>query len=98
MLVRLAHPAFLLLFCGALVCYAATFTYAARTIARSARSASAAHVESASHITDALLNVELVKYFVAETIVQERIVSALSRTESEWVGFYRRYAVNGVVV
>ena len=35
-LVRLAHPAFLSLFCGALVCYAAVFAYAAKTIARSA--------------------------------------------------------------
>jgi ABC-type transport system involved in Fe-S cluster assembly fused permease/ATPase subunit len=97
-LVRLAHPAFLLLFCGALVCYAAVFTYAAKTIARSARSASAAHVDAAGHMTDALLNVELVKYFVAETIMQERIGIALSRTETKWVGFYRRYAVNGVTV
>jgi ABC-type transport system involved in Fe-S cluster assembly fused permease/ATPase subunit len=97
-LVRLAHPAFLLLFCAALVCYAAVFAYAAKTIARSAGSASAAHVEAAAHMTDALLNVELVKYFVAETIVQERIVGALSRTESEWVGFYRRYAINAVTV
>src|ERR1700722_10838249 len=47
-LVRLAHPVFLLLFCGALVCYAAVFTYAAKTIAGSARSASAAHVDAAA--------------------------------------------------
>ena len=33
-LVRLGHPVFLLLFCGALVCYAVVFTYAATTIAR----------------------------------------------------------------
>lgn len=97
-LLRLAHPAFLMFFCAALVFYAAVFMHAAKAIARSARSASAAHVEAAAHMTDALLNVELVKYFVAETIVQERIVGALSRTESEWVGFYRRYAVNGVAV
>ena len=97
-LLRLTHPAFLMFFCAALVFYAAVFMHAAKAIARSARSASAAHVEAAAHMTDALLNVELVKYFVAETIVQERIVGALSRTESEWVGFYRRYAVNGVAV
>jgi ABC-type transport system involved in Fe-S cluster assembly fused permease/ATPase subunit len=97
-LVRLAHPAFLLLFCGALVCYAAVFTYAAKTIARSARSASAAHVDAAAQMTDTLLNVELVKYFAAESIVEDRVGRALSRTEAEWVGFYRRYAVNGVTV
>jgi ABC-type transport system involved in Fe-S cluster assembly fused permease/ATPase subunit len=97
-LIRLAHPAFLLLFCGALVCYAAVFAHAAKTIARSARSASAAHVDAAAQMTDTLLNVELVKYFAAESIVQDRIGRALSRTETEWVSFYRRYAINGVTV
>jgi ABC-type transport system involved in Fe-S cluster assembly fused permease/ATPase subunit len=97
-LTRLAHPAFLMLFCGALVCYAAAFAYAARTIARAAKSASAAHVDGAAQMTDVLLNVELVKYFAAEAIVQERVGRALSRTEAEWVSFYRQYAVNGVTV
>src|SRR5882762_4442383 len=97
-LTRLAHPACLLLFCGALVCYAAAFAYAARTIARAAKSASAAHADGAAQMTDALLNVELVKYFAAEAIVQERVGRALSRTEAEWVSFYRQYAVNGVTV
>ncbi len=97
-LIRLAHPAFLLLFCAALVCYAVVFTYSAKTIARSARSASAAHVDAAAQMTDTLLNVELVKYFAAESIVQDRVDRALSRTETEWVGFYRRYAFNGVTV
>jgi ATP-binding cassette subfamily B protein len=97
-LIRLAHPAFLMLFCAALVCYATAFAYAAKTIARAARSASAAHVDGAGQMTDALLNVELVKSFAAEAIVQERVGRALSRTEVEWVSFYRRYAVNGVTV
>jgi ABC-type transport system involved in Fe-S cluster assembly fused permease/ATPase subunit len=97
-LVRLAHPAFLLLFCGALVCYAAVFAQAARTIARSARSASAAHVDAAAQMTDTLLNVELVKYFAAESLVLDRVGGALARTETEWAAFYRRYATNGVTV
>jgi ATP-binding cassette subfamily B protein len=97
-LVRLAHPVFLSLFCSALVCYAAVFTYAARSIARAARSASAAHVDAAARMTDAILNVESVKYFAAESVVQERVGRALSRTEAEWVSFYRRYAVNGAAV
>lgn len=97
-LMRLAHPAFLGLFCGALLCYGAVFGYAALTVARSAKSASAAHVEAAAQMTDALLNVELVKYCAAETVVQERVGRALSRTEAQWVSFYRRYAVNGLAV
>jgi ABC-type transport system involved in Fe-S cluster assembly fused permease/ATPase subunit len=97
-LVRLTHPAFLVLFCGALLCYATVFACAARIIARSARSASAAHVDAAAQMTDVILNVELVKYFAAESLVQKRVGRALARTEDEWVGFYRRYAVNGVCV
>ncbi len=97
-LVRLGHPAFLSLFCGALVCYTAVFAYAAKTIAKAAKSASAAHVDAAAQMTDALLNVESVKCFAAEATVQERVGRALSHTEAEWVGFYRRYAVNGVAV
>jgi ABC-type transport system involved in Fe-S cluster assembly fused permease/ATPase subunit len=97
-LVRLAHPAFLMLFCGALVCYGAAFAHAAKVLARSAKSASAAHVDATAQMTDALLNVELVKYFAAEAIVHDRVGRALSRTETEWVSFYRRYAVNGVTV
>jgi ATP-binding cassette subfamily B protein len=97
-LVHLAPPAFLALFCGALVCYAAAFVHAAMALARSAKSASAAHVEAAAQMTDALLNVESVKYFAAEAVVQQRVGRALSRTEEQWVGFYRRYAVNGIAV
>ena len=97
-LVRLSHPAFLVLFGGALVCYATVFAHAAKTIARSASSASAAHVDAAARMTDTLLNVELVKCFAAESLVQDRVTRALSRTETEWVSFYRRYAINGVTV
>ena len=97
-LMRLAHPTFLVLFCAALLCYLAAFSYAAKTIARAAKGASAAHVDAAAQMTDALLNVELVKYFAAEAIVQERLGRALSRTEAKWVAFYRRYAINGFVV
>ncbi len=97
-LVRLAHPALVGLFCAALLCYAVAFTYGAKGIARLAKSASAAHVDAAAQMTDAILNVELVKYFAAEAVVQERIGRALSRTEAHWVSFYRRYAVNGVCI
>jgi ATP-binding cassette subfamily B protein len=97
-LVRLAQPAFLALFCGALWCYAVAFVHAAKSIGRSAKSASAAHVEAAAQMTDALLNVESVKCLTAETAVRERVGRALSRTETEWMGFYRRYAVNGIAV
>ena len=49
-------------------------------------------------MTDGILNYETVKYFTAESIIQEKVSRALSRTEVEWVGFYRRYAFNGLGV
>ncbi len=97
-LMRVGRPVLLGLFCGALGCYGIVFEHAARVVVRSARRASSAEVEAAGQMTDALFNVELVKYFAAESAVQRRIGSALSRTETEWVGFYRRYAVNGLRV
>jgi ABC-type transport system involved in Fe-S cluster assembly fused permease/ATPase subunit len=97
-LTRLAHPVFLGLFCGALLCYAAAFAYAAKTVSRAAKTASSAHVAANATMTDSILNYETVKYFTAEALVQEKVSQALARTEVEWVDFYRRYAVNGLGV
>jgi ATP-binding cassette subfamily B protein len=97
-LTHLNQPVFLVLFCGALACYAAAFAYAATTISRAAKTASAAHVDANAAMTDSILNYETVKYFTAESVVQEKVSRALSRTETEWVGFYRRYAFNGLGV
>ncbi len=97
-LTRLAHPIFLGLFCGALVCYAAAFVYATTTVARAAKTASAAHIAANAAMTDSILNYETVKCFTAESLVQEKVSLALARTEVEWVDFYRGYAVNGLCV
>jgi len=97
-LTRLAQPIFLGLFCGALVCYVVAFAYAARAVSRAAKTAAAARVAANAAMTDSILNYETVKYFTAESIVQEKVSQALARTEVEWVGFYRRYAVNGLGV
>lgn len=97
-LVGLARPVFLGLFCGALACYAIVFVYAAATVSQAARTASATHVAAHAAMTDGILNYETVKYFAAEALVQARVGEALSRTEAEWVGFYRRYAWNGLCV
>jgi len=97
-LARLDHPTFLGIFCGALVSYSIAFSFAAITTTHSAERASSAHVDANAAMTDSLINYETVKYFTAEAVVQERISAALSRTETEWVSFYKRYAVNGVIV
>ncbi len=95
---RLGEPTFLLLFCGALLCYGGAFAYAAMAVARPAQTASAAVVDSTAAMTDPLLAVETVKHFTAEGLVERRVSAALARTETEWVGFYRRYACNGIAV
>jgi ABC-type transport system involved in Fe-S cluster assembly fused permease/ATPase subunit len=95
---RLDHPAFLGLFSGAMVAYAVVFWYAAYTIVAAARSASASQINATAVMTDSILNYETVKYFTAESVVQERVSRALTQTEDGWVGFYRRYAYNGLGV
>lgn len=95
---HLGKPRFLTLFAGALVCYAITFSYAARRTMRAARSASAAQVAATARMTDALMNTEIIKYFSAETVVKDGVVGALVRTEDEWVRFYRQFAQNGFLV
>jgi ATP-binding cassette subfamily B protein len=92
------HPEFLALFCAAIVCYTAAFSFFAIRIAKAADSASTAHVASTAAMTDAVLNYETVKFFAAERVVQDRLSRALIRTEDEWVGFFRRYAYNGLGV
>src|SRR3979490_909785 len=95
---RLDHPAFLGLFSGAMVAYAVVFWYAAYTIVAAAGAASASQVNATAVMTDSILNYETVKYFTAESVVQERVSRALIQTEDGWVGFYRRYAYNGLGV
>jgi ABC-type transport system involved in Fe-S cluster assembly fused permease/ATPase subunit len=97
-LTRLADPMFLVLFCAAFISYALAFLYSAGTIVGAAQRAAAAHVDANSTMVDGLLCIEPVKYFAAETTVQDRVHGALIRTENEWVAFYRRYAVNGLAV
>jgi len=97
-LARMAPPQFLAIFCGAMVFYAGAFGYSAVAVSKSARTASAARVEAGAAITDGLLNYETVKYFTAESMVQERVGKALARSETEWITFSHLVARNGVLV
>ena len=97
-LARLDQPMILALFAVALVGYGGAFVHAVSRIESSAREAAAALVDEGGVMTDGLLNYETVKYFTAESAMCARVSGALSRTEREWVGFYRRYAVNGLAI
>jgi ATP-binding cassette subfamily B protein len=74
------------------------FWYSAYTIMAAARAASDSQVNATAVMTDSILNYETVKYFTAESVVQARVSQALTQTEDGWVGFYRRYAYNGLGV
>jgi len=39
-----------------------------------------------------------VKYFTAESVVEQRVSRALSETEDRWMAFSRRYAYNGLFI
>lgn len=95
---HLDQPVFLMFFSGAIVCYSVVFAFAARRTQKAARSGSAAQVDANAAMTDSILNYETVKYFVAETMVQQSVRGALTRTEREWVRFSRQFAVNGLCV
>ena len=93
---RLHQRAFLLLFFGALLFYGLAFAYAAMTTTQAARRASAAQVDSNAVMTDIILNYETIKSFAAEPVAQARMGRNLVATEDRWVGFYRRFAYNGL--
>ena len=95
---RLDQPTFLGLFSAAIVAYAAVFWHAAHSVVVAAKAASDSHVNATAIMTDSILNYETVKYFAAESVVQERVSRALIETEDGWVGFFRRYAYNGLAV
>jgi ATP-binding cassette subfamily B protein len=95
---RLDQPAFLGLFAGAIVAYGLVFWYSTVTIMNAAHSASSSQVNATAVMTDCILNYETVKYFTAESVVQERVSRALTETERDWVGVFRRYACNGLFV
>ena len=95
---RIEQYWFLGLFAAAVVFYGAAFVYAAKTTASAGRKASGAMVDAVGAVTDSILNSETVKYFKAEALVQERVGKYLARTEHQWVRFFRRYALNGLMV
>lgn len=97
-LLRLDQPAFLAIFLLALLAYAIAFSRGVVRLNEPARAVSAAHIDANAVMTDSILNYETVKYFSAEGLVRDRFEGALSRTESEWLRFFRRKAWNGLGV
>jgi ABC-type transport system involved in Fe-S cluster assembly fused permease/ATPase subunit len=97
-LLHFRQSVFLGIFSVAILAYAVAFSFFSIFVERAAKSASSAHVDANAVMTDSVINYETVKFFAAESVVQRRVSTALTRTEKEWVGFYRSYAKNGLVV
>jgi ATP-binding cassette subfamily B protein len=97
-LLHYQHETYLLILGAASIAYVLAFQRGAADIQTPARIVSEAHIEAHAVLTDSLINYEAVKYFDAESVVCTRYDEALSRTECAWRGFYRRRAVNGVLV
>src|SRR2546423_4030503 len=70
---RLDQPAFLGLFTAAIAAYGLVFWYSTVTIMNAAHSASSSQENATAVMTDSILNYETVKYFTAESVVQERV-------------------------
>ena len=97
-LTRLDQPMFFAFYAGAAVCYAIVFAFTVSKVMRTANAASEMSIDASATMTDSILNYEIVKYFTAEPVVQEKVSRALRKTEKEWVSFYRIYSVNGLAV
>ncbi len=97
-LIGLKEPMYFMFFAGAVVCYTVAFAIAAIRVAKAAGAASSAHIDAAASMTDGVIAFETVKFYAAEELILKRVSNALIRTENEWVVFYRRYAMNGLVV
>jgi ATP-binding cassette subfamily B protein len=97
-LARLHQPMFFVLYACASLCYAIVFAFTVSKVMRTANAASEMSIDASATMTDSILNYETVKYFTAESVVQEKVSRALKQTEKQWVGFYRIYSVSGLAV
>jgi ABC-type multidrug transport system fused ATPase/permease subunit len=95
---RLGQRQFLWLFCAAVACYIAAFSYAAGRIMAASRGVSNEQVAANMVIADSFENFESIMYCTGETRVAEEVDAALMRAEEKEVHFYRRFAANGIGV
>jgi ATP-binding cassette subfamily B protein len=97
-LVHYDHAIYLAILGAASIGYVLAFQRGAADVQGPARQVSDSHIEAHAVLTDSLLNYETVKYFDAEPVVCNRYDTALGRAESAWNQFFRRRAINGLLV
>jgi len=97
-LLHLGQPVFTGLFVLALLVYAAVFAWGVVRIAGPARAAAAAQTDARGVMLDYVANLEVVKYFGAESMAGKQLDAVLARGESHWRIYYARRLSNGVLV
>ena len=97
-LIHFGQAKYLLILAAASIAYLVAFRKGAEVIHEPSVAVSNSHIEAQAILTDSLLNHETVKYFDAEKVVCSRYDRALSRMEAAWRHFFRRIAMNGLLV
>lgn len=97
-LLHLGQPVFTGLFVLALIGYAAVFAWGVVRIAGPARAAAAAQTDARGVMLDYVANLELVKYFGAESMAGKQLDAVLAHGESHWRIYYARRLYNGLLV
>lgn len=97
-LLSLNHVVFMIVFFVALFAYAVAFSVGTARITARARDASTSQIDERAVMTDAILNYETVKFFTAEDMIRRRLDGALSRTEADWMRFFKSRTLNGLVI
>jgi ATP-binding cassette subfamily B protein len=96
-LMLLGHPAFLSIIGLSVTFYVAAFIVGAVGLTKAARAVSAAQIDSSALLTESIHNFETVKYFGAEPMIEERMTTALRRTQRTWRKFFSLKAGSGLV-
>jgi ATP-binding cassette subfamily B protein len=97
-MIHFQHSRYLIIFAVAATTYVFAFHRWAKTIHQPAEAINTSVIHASAVLSDTLLNAETVKYFNAEHVVTRHYDEALISTESAWRGFFRSYAVNGVII
>jgi ATP-binding cassette subfamily B protein len=95
-LMLLDHPAFLSIIGLSMTLYVAAFITGAIGLTKAARAVSTAQIDSGALLTESIHNFETVKYFAAEPVIDERMTTALRRTQRKWRRFFLLKAGSGL--
>jgi ABC-type transport system involved in Fe-S cluster assembly fused permease/ATPase subunit len=97
-LLHFGHWQYLALFTVSGVAYAVAFGYAAKAVTKPSEQLASASIDANSHMVDALLNCETVKYFNGEKLIKGRIDDAQAVVETRWGRLLGIQTANGFAI